>query len=63
MAPNHMKVLYSNSISELREESSYIDLLTELHTKIEADIIPENEKEDILQYIERLEELLWKYSA
>ena len=44
-------------------EMSYVDILIKLHDNIEADIIPQYEKEEIMQLIYTLQEKLWKYSA
>ena len=50
-------------ISKMEMEQSYLDLLNKLKTDVRADIIPMEEKAEILQSIYRLEVLLWKYSA
>lgn len=46
-----------------KTEQSYLDLLTKLKEDVKSDIIPMEEKAEILQSIYRLEVLLWKYSA
>lgn len=47
----------------MKVEKTYIDMMTELHDAVESDIIPEDDKEEILDLIYELEELLEKYSA
>lgn len=44
------------------EEMSYIDLLYELKSNVQSDNIPKVEKENIIEIIEELESVLWKYS-
>ena len=44
-------------------EMSYFDLLVKLRADVESDIIPKEEKHDILNLITRLEDKLWKYSV
>lgn len=43
-------------------EQPYLDLLNKLKANVKSDIIPMEEKAEILQSIYRLEVLLWKYS-
>lgn len=43
-------------------EQSYLDMLNKLKADVRTDIIPMEEKAEILQSIYRLEVLLWKYS-
>lgn len=43
-------------------EMSYVELLSQLKRDVESDIIPENEKNEILGLISQLELKLWKYS-
>lgn len=42
---------------------SYVDLLCRLHAQVETDNIPAHEKREIMRQIEKLEQMLWKYSA
>lgn len=44
------------------QEASYIDLLYQLKTDVQSDKIPSVEKANIIEIIEELESLLWKYS-
>ena len=44
------------------EEMSYIDILYKLKYDVKYDNIPKVEKENILEIIEELESILWKYS-
>lgn len=44
-------------------EVSYIDILTLLYNTVNNDIIPDNEKKIVLDYLYKLEEKLEKYSA
>lgn len=44
------------------EQASYIDLLYQLKTDVQSDTIPPIEKENIIEIIEELESILWKYS-
>lgn len=44
-------------------EKSYLDLLNTLYEMIETDSIPENEKEEIVETVNSLHDMLWKYSA
>ena len=46
----------------MKEEMSYIDLLYQLKADIQSDNIPYVEKENIIEIIEELESILWKYS-
>ena len=46
----------------MKEEQSYIDLLYELKSSVQSDNIPKVEKENIIEIIEELESILWKYS-
>ena len=46
----------------MKEEMSYIDLLYELKSSVQSDNIPKVEKENIIEIIEELESILWKYS-
>ena len=43
-------------------ERSYVDLLQELKSDVKFDIIPFEDKAKTLCLIERLENILWKYS-
>lgn len=43
-------------------EMSYIDLLYQLKSDVESDNIPKVEKGNIVEIIEELESILWKYS-
>ena len=43
-------------------ELSYVDLLTLLSESIATDKITCNEESEILEHIEALERLLWRYS-
>ena len=44
------------------EEMSYIDILYKLKYDVKSDSIPKVEKENIIEIIEELESILWKYS-
>lgn len=44
------------------QEVSYIDLLQKLKAGVKFDNIPYAEKANIIEYIEKLENALWKYS-
>ena len=44
-------------------ELSYLDLLIKLKEDVQSDIMPEEEKSEILKAIHSLEMMLWKYSA
>ena len=44
-------------------EKSYFDILNELYEMIETDNIPKNEKEEIMETVNSLKDMLWKYSA
>ena len=46
----------------MEEEMSYIDLLYKLKSDVNSDNIPKVEKENIIEIIEELESILWKYS-
>ena len=41
---------------------SYVELLNKLYETVESDNIPEKDKEQILNMIDRLQAKLWKYS-
>lgn len=43
-------------------EFSYIELLSKLHDDVDEDMIPAAEKTMIVELIQSLEKLLWKYS-
>ena len=43
-------------------ELSYMDLLDKLKTDVISDVIPQDDKVDIVNTICKLEELLWPYS-
>ena len=43
-------------------ELSYIDLLNKLAEDIKSDSIPEDEKEEIIETLGSLYDLLWHYS-
>ena len=43
-------------------ELSYIDLLNKLINDVQSDIIPEDNKKEILETIYALQDLLWQYS-
>ena len=43
-------------------ELSYIDLIYKLVEDVKSDIIPESDKEEILETLYSLYDLLWKYS-
>ena len=43
-------------------EMSYIDLTYQLKSDVQSDNIPKVEKENIIETIEELESILWKYS-
>ena len=43
-------------------ELSYIDLINNLVEDVKSDIIPESDKEEILETLYSLYDLLWKYS-
>ena len=44
------------------EQASYIDLLYQLKSDVKSDNIPSIEKANIIEIIEELESILWKYS-
>lgn len=44
------------------QEASYVDLLYQLKSDVQSDNIPKIEKENIIEIIEELESILWKYS-
>ena len=46
----------------MENEQSYIDLLYELKSNVQSDNIPKVEKGNIIEIIEELESILWKYS-
>ena len=46
----------------MENEISYIDLLYKLKSDVQSDNIPKIEKGNILEIIEELETILWKYS-
>lgn len=43
-------------------ELSYIDLLNKLAEDVKSDAIPEDDKEEIIETLGSLYDLLWKYS-
>ena len=43
-------------------ESSYIDLLNKLAEDIKSDVMPEDDKEEILETLGSLFDMLWPYS-
>lgn len=44
-------------------EKTYLEMLNELYEVIEADHIPTNDKEEILETLVSLQDMLWTYSA
>lgn len=44
-------------------EQTYVDLLSKLQNDVESDIMPDNEKSDILQKINQLQTMLERYSG
>ena len=44
-------------------ERTYLDILNELYEMLETDIIPKPEKEEIMETVNSLQDMLWKYSA
>lgn len=44
-------------------ERTYLDILNELYEMLETDIIPKHEKEEIIETVNSLQDMLWKYSA
>lgn len=46
----------------MKEEMSYVDLLYKLKSDVQSDNIPKVEKGNIIEIIEELEGILWKYS-
>jgi hypothetical protein len=50
------------SVRQMENEISYIDLLYKLKSDVQSDNIPKIEKGNILEIIEELETILWKYS-
>jgi hypothetical protein len=46
----------------METEMSYIDLLYKLKYDVQSDSIPKIEKANIIEIIEELESILWKYS-
>jgi hypothetical protein len=50
------------NVLEVETEKSYVDLLSKLKADVKSDVIPNGERESILQTIELLEAMLWKYS-
>lgn len=44
-------------------EKTYVDILNELYEMIETDNIPKNDKEEIMETVNSLQDMLWKYSA
>lgn len=47
---------------KMTTETSYVDLLYKLKTDVESDAIPPIEQANIIEIIEELESMLWKYS-
>lgn len=47
----------------MRQEMSYVDLLSKLQHDIEQDTIPTKEKKLALNLIAKLQDMLWQYSA
>lgn len=45
------------------EELSYLDLLSKLNADIKSDLIPNDEKREMLRLVAELTAMLWKYSA
>lgn len=43
-------------------EQSYLDLINKLYEDVKSDAIPEEDKEEILETISSLYDLLWPYS-
>lgn len=43
-------------------ELSYLDLVNKLYADVKSDVIPEDNKEEILETIGTLYDLLWPYS-
>ena len=41
---------------------SYLEILNELKETLETDVIPKDDKQEIDEVLQRLFELLWKYS-
>lgn len=46
----------------MEKEMSYIDILYKLKSDVNSDSIPKVEKANIIEIIEELESILWKYS-
>ena len=42
---------------------TYVDIISELIETIQSDIIPKNEKEQMLLHIRIAADMLWKYSG
>ena len=50
------------NVLEIETEMSYVDLLDKLKADINSDVIPRDDKVEIINTICKLEELLWPYS-
>lgn len=47
----------------MKTEKTYLEMLNELYEAIETDCIPENDKEEIMETMNSLRDMLWDYSA
>ncbi len=45
----------------MKIEKTYVDLISELRKSIESDIIPKQEKDEMMLHIDILANMLWKY--
>lgn len=44
-------------------EKTYMEMLNELYEMIEADNIPKRDKDEIVETLNSLHDMLWEYSA
>lgn len=47
----------------MKNEKTYFEIMNELYEMIETDNIPKNDKEEIMETMNSLQDMLWKYSA
>lgn len=47
----------------MKNEKTYFEIMNELYEMIESDNIPKNDKEEIMETMNSLQDMLWKYSA